>query len=53
MSIMDKGILSKTVKGVRLGFGSLSPCLYTLRPSFSLDLSWDLSVFMLFVSTAP
>ena len=25
---MDKGILSKIVKGVRLGFGSSNPCLY-------------------------
>lgn len=27
-SIMDKGILSKIVKGVRLGFGSSNTCLY-------------------------
>ena len=50
---MDKGILSKIVKGVRLGFGSLNPCLYPLRPLFPRELFWDLNVFMLFVPTVP
>lgn len=48
-SIMDKGILSKIMKGVRLGFSGLNRGLCPLRPSFLLQLPSDFSVIRLFV----
>lgn len=48
-SIMDKDILSKIMKGVRLGLSGLNPGLCLLRPSFLLQLPSYFSVIRFFV----